>query len=177
MGGLFNEYALVSIRDDYLRLETQGFNADGSEIGVLDSFEIGNDPGPDSDQDGMRDPWELANGLDPNDPTGVNGPDGDLDGDGQTNFVEWMAGTVANDRHSRFELLTARLDDEALHIAWPSAPGRRYRIHTSEDLKTWMTYIGVFGRPVEIKASDGELTTFKLRGARVKVRYVKVSAE
>ncbi len=68
VGGLFNEYALVSIRDDYLRLDTQAFNADGSEIGVLDSFEIGDDPGPDSDDDGLRDRWEMANGLDPNDP-------------------------------------------------------------------------------------------------------------
>jgi hypothetical protein len=177
VGGLFNEYTLITIRDTYLRLEAQGFNADGSEIGVLDSFEIGTDPGPDIDQDGLRDRWEMANGLDPNDPTGVNGPDGDLDGDAQSNLVEWMAGTLANDRHSRFELLSATLDAEALHLTWPSAPGRRYRIHTSEDLKTWTTYIGVFGLPVEIKASDGTHTRFKLRGAQARSTYVRVSAE
>jgi len=177
VGGLFNEYALVSIRDDYLRLDTQAFNADGSEIGVLDSFEIGDDPGPDSDDDGLRDRWEMANGLDPNDPTGVNGPEGDLDGDGQTNKVEWMAGTVANDPHSRFELIAVTLDSKILQVTWPSAPGRRYRIHTSDDLKTWSPYNGVFGRPVEIKASDGTHTIFKLRGVGNQARYLKVSAE
>ena len=177
VGGLFNEYALVSIRDSYLKLEAQAFNADGSEIGVLDSFEIGEDPGPDTDGDGLRDRWELANGLDPNDPTGVNGPDGDLDGDGQSNRVEWSAGTAANDRQSRFEVVSVLLNSETLQVTWPSAPGRRYRIHTSEDMVTWTPYIGVFGRPVEIKASDGAFTTFKLRGLRDQARYLKVSAE
>ena len=177
VGGLFNEYALVTIRDDYLRLETQGFNADGSEIGVLDSFEIGNDPGPDIDQDGLRDKWEVANGLDPNDPKGVNGPLGDFDGDRQSNLAEWMAGTVANDAQSRFELLSTQLGSDALQVTWPSAPGRRYRIQTSDDLKTWTTYIGVYGVPVEIKASEGTHTSFKLRGARARSTYVRVTAE
>lgn len=48
-GGLFNEYALITIREKYLRLDAHGFNADGSEIGVLDTVEIGVDPGPDTD--------------------------------------------------------------------------------------------------------------------------------
>jgi len=61
VGGLVNEYTLVTVRGDYLRLELQAFNADGSYIGVLDWFEIGTDPGPDTDGDGMRDAWERAN--------------------------------------------------------------------------------------------------------------------
>ena len=176
VGGLFNEYALVSIRDDYLRLDTQGFHADGSEIGVLDSFEIGIDPGPDSDEDGLRDWWELANGLDPNNPKGANGPDGDLDGDEQSNLMENLAGTAANDARSRFELVSVTLNSEALHLTWPSSPGRRYQIHLSDDLITWTTFIGVFGRPVELKASDGKYTTFKLRGALSQSKFVTVSA-
>ena len=40
-GGLFNGYALIRIREDHLRLQTHGFNADGSENGVLDTVEIG----------------------------------------------------------------------------------------------------------------------------------------
>ncbi len=177
VGGLFNEYALVTIRERYLRLDAHGFNADGSEIGVLDSFEIGSDPGPDTDDDGLRDKWEVANGLDPHDATGVNGPNGDRDGDGQSNLTEKLSGTMANDPHSRFEILSATLESETLHLTWPSAPGRRYRIQTSNDLDTWTTFIGVFGKPVEIKASDGSQTTFKLRGVRAGSRFVRVLAD
>jgi hypothetical protein len=45
VGGLANHYTLVTVRGNYLKLEMRGFNADGSYIGVLDSFEIGSDPG------------------------------------------------------------------------------------------------------------------------------------
>ena len=47
----------------------------------------------DSDGDGLPDRWEIQYGLNPNDPTGNNGADGDLDGDGLTNIEEWLLGT------------------------------------------------------------------------------------
>lgn len=48
----------------------------------------------DSDGDGIPDEWELANGMNPNDPGDL---DGDLDGDSYTNFEEFEAGTDPQD--------------------------------------------------------------------------------
>jgi hypothetical protein len=44
---------------------------------------------PDDDNDGLSDSWEEAYGLDPKDNSGVNGRDGDLDGDGWSNHEEY----------------------------------------------------------------------------------------
>jgi hypothetical protein len=48
----------------------------------------------DQDQDGMEDAWEVANGLNPNDPSDRNG---DINGDGYTNLEKYLhALTVSN---------------------------------------------------------------------------------
>ncbi|HON47310.1 MAG TPA: PKD domain-containing protein [Kiritimatiellia bacterium] len=44
----------------------------------------------DSDDDGMPDWWEQLYGLDPNDRTGENGTYGDPDGDGLSNYAEYL---------------------------------------------------------------------------------------
>lgn len=45
----------------------------------------------DTDGDRMPNWWENYYGLDPEDPTGVNGPHGDVDGDFLTNYAEYLA--------------------------------------------------------------------------------------
>jgi hypothetical protein len=45
-------------------------------------------PTPDTDGDGLRDEWEIAHGLNPNDPSDAAK---DLDGDGLTNLQEYAA--------------------------------------------------------------------------------------
>ena len=47
----------------------------------------------DSDKDGLPDKWEESHGLDPNDPDGDNGAQGDPDRDGLSNIEEYEYGT------------------------------------------------------------------------------------
>ncbi len=161
VGGLFNEYALLTIREDYVKLESQGFNADGSSIGVLDSLEIGVDPGPDSDGDGLRDPWEIANGLDPEDPTGLNGPDGDLDGDGLTNWEEMIAGTLANNAGSVLSILGLQRIESGLWVTWATQPGKEYLLEVTTTLSPWEPVM-TNGEPLVIIGAPSGTTTSNL---------------
>ncbi len=55
---------------------------------------------PDTDNDGLPDAWEVNYGLDPLDATGSNGKYGDFDGDGWTNYEEYLGGLNPADEGS-----------------------------------------------------------------------------
>jgi Bacterial TSP3 repeat len=76
---------------------------DSDGDGLSDAEEIGGNFGVvtnptlrDTDGDGLLDFWELSNNLNPTDPTGNNGADGDPDNDGASNLVEQANGTDPN---------------------------------------------------------------------------------
>jgi len=62
--------------------------------GTENPLGTGEDLGADIDGDGMTNGWEIANGLDPNDPTDAAK---DNDNDGFTNLEEYQAGTDPKD--------------------------------------------------------------------------------
>lgn len=160
-GGLFHGYSQITVRDRYLRLDQHAFNINGSYIGILDTIEIGgSDPGPDSNGDGMRDAWKIANGLDPFDDTGRNAPDADIDGDGLTNLEEFIAGTNPNDRNSAFAIQSVHANsDTDFELTWSSVPGRRYHVQWSDDLNNWHTVESSPGVPHTILGTDNESQT------------------
>ena len=86
---------------------------------------------PDSDGDGLPDWWEAANGLDPLRATGVDGWDGDPDGDGFSNGAEYVAGTNPQNPVDCLRLALYPSPDGWI-LEFPTVPGRLYQVYCSD---------------------------------------------
>lgn len=100
--------------------------------------------GVDTDRDGLPDAWEewqlYQRGIRP----GPNGwdlslitRDGDFDGDGISNYDEYIAGTFAGDATERFELRIVNKTPTGVKFEFFAITGKLYAIEESSDLKTW----------------------------------------
>jgi len=82
--------------------------------------------GEDADGDGMLDDWERANGLDPADPSDA---DEDLDGDGQSNLSEFLAGTLPWHAGDLFAADSSGVTPARMfRLSFPSVYGKVYSV-------------------------------------------------
>ena len=82
---------------------------------------------PDRDGDGLPNEWELTNNFDPDSAVGVNGANGDIDGDGAGNLHEYLAGTNPRDIMSVFKLWLTPLNASQVELRWRTEIGLRYQ--------------------------------------------------
>lgn len=100
--------------------------------------------GGDADHDGLPDAWEEWQLFQAGRRAGANGwdlslidRDGDFDGDGVSNYFEYIAGTFAGDATERFELKFVGKGAGIVQLEFFAITGKVYSIEASADLKTW----------------------------------------
>ncbi len=100
--------------------------------------------GADTDGDGLPDAWEEWQlhqaGRVPGTPgwsLALIDRHGDFDGDGTSNYLEYVAGTFAGDATERFELKLTGKSATAVTFEFFAITGKVYSIEESANLHTW----------------------------------------
>jgi hypothetical protein len=127
----------------------------------------------DTDHDGLPDEWELANGLDPLDATNINGALGDPDGDGMTNWQEYLAGTdpLKSQDVLRFDHVSC--SNFVCLLQFNTYTGHTYAIERLSALgptNAWVAFTNFIpGTSGQVTVSDPQATTsqfYRLKATR-----------
>ena len=111
--------------------------------------------GEDKDKDGLPDVWEAWQlyqaGLYPDEngewDLSLIDKDGDLDKDGQSNLLEYLAGTFAGDATETFGLTIKAKLPESVRFEFYGITGKVYTMESSLDMKTWTRVPFAVGAP------------------------------
>jgi hypothetical protein len=131
--------------------------------------------GADKNGDGLPDAWQewvlYQAGRRPGGPgwdINLITKDGDFDGDGISNFQEYVAGTFAGDATDRFELRLTQKTATDVALEFFAITGKVYGIEESADLQTW--------KPITFTPPAGTTTVSFYQAPAVGVTTVRVAA-
>lgn len=149
---LYSEKAIVSEGLFSLAVELNGsrfypIEASGSLTAGKGSERVRLDLnlGQDTDRDGLPDVWEqwqlyqsgrLPDGNGNWDLSLID-KNGDFDGDGRSNFLEYVAGTFAGDATEKLDLQIKEKLDTQIRFEFYAITGKTYTIERSTDGKAW----------------------------------------
>lgn len=133
-------------------------------------------PAPDTDADGIADAWELERTGTAASLTLLSAT-GDADGDGVSDFAEYLADTNPRDNSDRLRItnfnrtLVGLLDQDAT-VTFTSSPSRCYRVEYRDNLVsgTWLDAGTVF-------SASGATTSVVLTETAVPQRFYRVLAQ
>lgn len=160
---------LANLSDGQHSVEVLGRNSAGDwqEIPAKSKTWTVQSTPADSDNDGMPDPWEITNGLDPANPADALT---DADGDAQHNLSEFTAGTNPRDPASRFAATVDLLTGGFPVIRFDALGNRTYRIDTADSpAATAWTEIARFAPD-----SDGSITHIDTTSPQPNRRFYRV---
>lgn len=127
-------------------------------------------PAPDTDGDGLPDPWEIAR-------TGTLtkfSATSDSDGDGQTDREEYLAGTDPLDAADRLGPIDLTIDATgAMAVHWPTKPGYVYLLEGRVSLQPEVHWETLTGAPV---VGNGSAVAFPLSSAPSSSAFFRVRA-
>jgi GH25 family lysozyme M1 (1,4-beta-N-acetylmuramidase) len=152
-----------------------GYNDAFASIGGADNFAVFDnirvETLPDLDGNGLPDTWELQYfghmGVD---------PDADADGDGVSNYQEYLAGTNPTNAASVFRLLrVARVNDD-VRLDWTTVGGHSYVAQTATNLGPGSSGNFVdLGPPIPVDGTTEGTTNYVDAGAAINQgRYYRV---
>ena len=105
--------------------------------------------------------------------------DGDFDGDGISNFLEYVAGTFAGDPSERLELRLTNKTPAAVFLEFYTITGKVYGIEESADLKTWQAIpftVGSGSPPAILhRAQDIGITTAQVAAPATASRFYRLT--
>ena len=105
--------------------EFQNVTGEGVEFALIDNLRV--ERILDTDANGLPDEWELSFFH----RTGVD-PLADADGDGVSNWGEYVAGTNPTDKLSSFRIVSAKAVPNGFCLAWTTAPAHSYVVQEGQ---------------------------------------------
>ncbi len=129
--------SLLVSGNNILAVELHQAATDSSDVSFnleLTAARPGLAPDPDTDGDGMKDRYELAQGFSYWNPLDAAQ---DADGDGSTNLTESRLGLNPRNGAQSFRASGTVNSPGHVVLTWPSAPGLKFAIKRSSDLATW----------------------------------------
>jgi hypothetical protein len=115
--------------------------------------------GADTDDDGLPDDWELANGTDRH----VPDADADPDDDGMTNREEYLAGTHPGQAASALRFEPPELTPAGLVLRFRAVAGHTYTVQGREDLAAG-DWLNLHTQPADVTGQIVTLTNAPAAG-------------